>query len=143
MTPTSKQPPPEKCPECGTEVYYAPGIGPYCPNPACVRIDDLGEAGVTRTSKQPPSDKLLDICEHGMIPPSACKECQIPSKTLVKRLRSARADMLGTDDEPLYWAIHEAAAEIERLTREREWDDLPIDDTCDEFDACTCYEENE
>ena len=32
-----------------------------------------------------------------------------------KELRRTRADMLGTDDEPHYWACHDAAAEIERL----------------------------
>ena len=24
-----------------------------------------------------------------------------------------------------------------------DWDDLPIDDTCDEFACCTCYEDTE
>ena len=38
-----------------------------------------------------------------------------PMTDLVKRLRSTRADMLGTDDEDHYWDCHEAAKEIERL----------------------------
>lgn len=34
---------------------------------------------------------------------------------LVRRLRSARASMLGTDDEDTYWACHDAANEIKEL----------------------------
>jgi hypothetical protein len=29
----------DKCLSCGTELLYAIGIGPYCPNHACKRID--------------------------------------------------------------------------------------------------------
>lgn len=32
----------EQCPGCGTATINAPGIGPYCPNRACGRLDDLG-----------------------------------------------------------------------------------------------------
>ena len=35
-------------------------------------------------------------------------------------LRRARADMLGTGDEPLYHACHAAAAELDRLRAENE-----------------------
>ena len=31
----------EKCPACGTALKVAPGIGPYCPNKECGRLDDL------------------------------------------------------------------------------------------------------
>lgn len=34
---------------------------------------------------------------------------------IIERLRSTRADMLGTDDEEHYRDTHEAADEIERL----------------------------
>lgn len=34
---------------------------------------------------------------------------------IVTRLRQTRADMIGTDDEPHYWDVHEAAGEIEKL----------------------------
>lgn len=34
---------------------------------------------------------------------------------IVTRLRQARANMIGTDDEQHYWDCHDAAAEIERL----------------------------
>jgi hypothetical protein len=33
----------KKCVGCGTELEYAPGIGPYCPNKNCDRIDDQTE----------------------------------------------------------------------------------------------------
>lgn len=31
------------CPACGTATGHAPGIGPFCPNLACDRIDNLPE----------------------------------------------------------------------------------------------------
>lgn len=34
---------------------------------------------------------------------------------IAKRLRSTRADMIGTDDEQHYWDCHDAAREIESL----------------------------
>lgn len=30
----------EVCPKCNTELFIAPGIGPYCPNRHCDVIDD-------------------------------------------------------------------------------------------------------
>ena len=39
---------------------------------------------------------------------------------LVERLRRTRANMLGTDDEKVFHAAHEAARAIERLVRERD-----------------------
>jgi hypothetical protein len=36
---------------------------------------------------------------------------------IATRLRQARANMIGTDDEQHYFDCHEAAAEIERLRR--------------------------
>lgn len=36
---------------------------------------------------------------------------------IVTRLRQARANMIGTDDEQHYFYCHEAAGEIERLRR--------------------------
>jgi hypothetical protein len=33
----------ELCPGCGTQTVCCPGIGPYCPNPDCLRSDDLRE----------------------------------------------------------------------------------------------------
>jgi hypothetical protein len=38
-------------------------------------------------------------------------------QSLPSQLRKARASMLGTDDEKLYWDCHEAAGEIEHLQR--------------------------
>jgi endogenous inhibitor of DNA gyrase (YacG/DUF329 family) len=33
----------DKCPKCGTKTELAPGIGPFCPNKKCDRLDDLRE----------------------------------------------------------------------------------------------------
>lgn len=34
----------DRCPACGSRTVVAPGIGPYCPNKKCDRIDDLRPA---------------------------------------------------------------------------------------------------
>lgn len=39
---------------------------------------------------------------------------------IANRLRSTRADMIGTDDEQHYWDCHDAAREIESLRRDAE-----------------------
>ena len=31
----------ERCPDCDAPIKIATGIGPYCPNPSCKRLDDL------------------------------------------------------------------------------------------------------
>lgn len=40
------------------------------------------------------------------------------SDDICRRLRCARASMLGTDDEDTYWACHDAADEIVRLRKQ-------------------------
>jgi hypothetical protein len=49
----SSEEPKERCPACGTETDYLPGIGAFCPNKKCERIDDLQPV-------KPQSDELLD-----------------------------------------------------------------------------------
>lgn len=41
MTQTQGGQEPEKCPGCRGHLSHAPGIGPYCPNRACDRVDDV------------------------------------------------------------------------------------------------------
>jgi hypothetical protein len=40
------------------------------------------------------------------------------SDDICRRLRQARASMLGTEDEDTFWACHDAAAEIMRLRKQ-------------------------
>lgn len=45
----------------------------------------------------------------------AADRAEGPDVDICVKLRRARANMLGTDDEELYWACHDAAEEVERL----------------------------
>jgi len=58
---------------------------------------------------------------------------------LAMRLRQARANMIGTDDESHYFDCHEAAAEIERL---RLWGRLTDQERRAVREAADAYELN-
>lgn len=51
----------ERCPACNSPVKVAPGIGPYCPNKECDRLDDL----------HPFNPGAMNVCENGDHPAPA------------------------------------------------------------------------
>lgn len=43
----------DRCVECNTKLANAAGIGPYCPNKKCHRVDDQWVAGKPRAAARP------------------------------------------------------------------------------------------
>jgi len=51
---------PLHCYKCGTELYNAPGIGPYCPNKECDVLDNTSGADPIEFTYIPPNKELDD-----------------------------------------------------------------------------------